>query len=350
MNSNKRILVILLLCLLCAAVMSACGTEEPEETEAVTTEFTSAATSAATTEYTSAATTTEPSETEAVTAATSEDIPVLLTPESLWDGAEELCLGAIQNMIPNPALEKVTLWRAEYYVTDPTTVSAVKAWLSQPELTPTDSNDFARTSPNVFVGADGMNKFQLIRSTYDGVSSVYERTYIFSRGEKSNIYLISEAGRAGLEELFEKVTVKNIAQISSEPCFDGWSGEHTSGGVTVFLTHSALEGYSAEGVTRVMLIYDLSDSGAVEALISCFENGAVSDKTWDGAGSNISFELPDGRVIRGTVEFADNGRVLPCGLFLSEKDGNTVVIEPDPAGLDVLADILSDFVITGAEN
>ena len=342
MNSNKRILVVLILCVLCAAGMTACGTEEPEETEAVTTEFTSTATSAATT--------TEPSETEAVTAATSEDIPVLLTPESLWDGAEELCLGAIQNMIPNPALEKVTLWRAEYYVTDPTTVSAAKAWLSQPELTPTDSNDFARTSPNVFVGADGMNKFQLIRSTDDGVSSVYERTYIFSRGEKSNIYLISEAGRAGLEELFEKVTVKNIAQISSEPCFDGWSGEHTSGGVTVFLTHSALEGYSAEGVTRVMLIYDLSDSGAVEALISCFDNGAVSDKTWDGAGSNISFELPDGRVIRGTVEFADNGRVLPVGLFLSEIDGNTVVIEPDPAALDVLADILSDFVITGAEN
>ena len=359
----KKLIALILSAAVLVSLFSACGNVEPEESTTATT--TAQTTEAETTVEVTASesTTTEvTSETEGTSATTTEGTvesepletePAALpaTPESIWNGAEELYVCAVLGYPHTTEVDDTYAFcqYAKCFITDPEILEKVKSYLSEDSLIATEQEGgFGRGSHNFCIGSSHERNFKVVYFFDTGVDALFEKTYVFCDGEKSNNYIISDEGREYIGSIISECAIGSV-ELGTE--FSDRSEWGTDSGERAFVTISldSVKGFETDIVDRFEFVYDIREQCILDGFYACLSPENMAEgSVLPGMKSNFSVELPDGRIYNGYCFIGENGRLSVDDILFIETDGETEVFVLNEDAANELSELVESFSVMSA--
>lgn len=357
----RKMIALLLSAAILVSLFSACGTTEPqgttvESTTAQTTESeisTAATTDESTSEVTSASeetteTTTDAStdETTSETTAEPEETEPALppTPESVWNGAEELYIAAVPALdLGQYGIDNIYVQYFRCYIDDPEIFEKVKSYLSEENLTATaQPGTFGRGSHNFCIGSSHERNFK-VAYQYE-IDTMYQNTYVFCDGEKSNIYIISDEGREYIGSIMAECAIGSVV-IGTEYSDRSTWGVASDEGTSVTIGMNSLKGYD-EIIDRFEITYSIREQVVLDGLKSCLAPENMTEgSVLPGGEANFSVELPDGRTYKGYCFIGENGRLTVEEYLFTENNGETEIFILNEDAASELSVLVESFSI-----
>ena len=354
----KKLIALILSAAVLVSLFSACGNVEPEETTTATTtaQTTEAETTVEVTASESAtveSTTTEvTSETEGTSETTtegtveseplaSEPAKLPATPESVWDGAEELYIAQV------PGVDSLYV---KYYISDPEILENVKTYLSDAHLTETEEEgSFGRGSHNYCIGSSDGRNFKVLFHYGTEADAIYEKTYVFCDGEKSNNYVMSDEAREYIGKIISECVVGSVKLGTDFSDRSEW-GEKSEESATVTVGMKTLPGYETEIVDRFEFVYDVREQCILDGLSACLAPENMTEgSVLPGVEPTFSVELPNGKTYNGYCFMGENGRLTVDDILFTETDGETEIFVLNEEACVELSELVESFSVMSAE-
>ena len=358
----KKLLALTLSAVMLVSLFSACGNVEPEVTtdgtttaqttfSETTTESTTSETTEATTETTEATTETTTETSEETTAAETEPAALPVTPESVWNGVEELYVAAVPAFsLEFYDIENIDGSYVKYYISDPEILENVKTYLSDAHLTETEEEgSFGRGSHNYCIGSSDGRNFKVLFHYGTEADAIYEKTYVFCDGEKSNNYVMSDEAREYIGKIISECVVGSVKLGTEFSDRSEW-GEKSEESATVTVGMRTLPGYETEIVDRFEFVYDVREQCILDGLSACLAPENMTEgSVLPGVEPTFSVELPNGVVYKGYCFVGENGRLTVEDVLFTESDGGRKVFVLNEEACVELSELVESFSVMSAE-